>query len=150
MIYENSFPVEGGAFGNAGCVSTRVKTLLKGMKLPENVVRWATVATFEAEMNICAYADRGTITLRVTEERITIEAADIGRGIANIGLAMKKGFSTATREIRHMGFGAGMGLSNMKKCSDSFLITSEIGKGTYLRMIIKTCNKDKGSTRKCR
>lgn len=137
VIYENSFHVEGGTFENAGCVSTHIKALLKGMKLAEKVVRRAAVATYEAEMNICAYAENGTISLRVTEEEITIEASDEGQGIADIKMAMKKGFSTATREIRRMGFGAGMGLSNMKKCADSFFITSELGRGTYLKMIIR-------------
>lgn len=136
VIYENSFPVEGGAFDTAGCVSTRVKALLQEIKLTGNVVRRAAVATYEAEMNIRAYAVRGTITLRVTAGQITIEATDTGQGIPDIELAMKEGFSTATKEIRRMGFGAGMGLSNMKKCTDSLIITSETGKGTNLKMTI--------------
>jgi anti-sigma regulatory factor (Ser/Thr protein kinase) len=129
--------VEGGTFESAGCVSTRVKALLKEIGVADKIARRAAVAVYEAEMNISAYAERGTIRLRVTAGRITIEATDTGQGIPDIALAMREGFSTATGEIRHLGFGAGMGFSNMKKCSDSLLITSEAGKGTNLKMIIR-------------
>ena len=136
LIYENSFPVEGGTFKNAGRISTRVKALLKEMKLPREIVRRAAVISYEAEINICSYAERGKIVLRVTPKFVTIEAIDEGQGIADIELAMKEGYSTATDKIRHMGFGAGMGLGNIKHFSDFFYITSEIGKGTHLKMII--------------
>jgi serine/threonine-protein kinase RsbT len=142
VICEESFPVEGGTFENAGEVSTQVKALLKGMQLAEEVVRRAAIVTYEAEMNICAYADHGRIVLRVTPERISIEVTDEGQGIQDIEMAMKEGFSTATEEIQHMGFGAGMGLSNIKHFSDFFHITSDVGKGTYLRMVIRI-NKDR-------
>jgi len=142
VICEKSFPVQGGTFKDAGQVSAQVKALLKRMKFAEEVVRRAAIVTYEAEMNVCAYAERGTIVLRVTPEHITIEVADEGQGIADIELAMKEGFSTATEEIRHMGFGAGMGLSNIKSFSDVFHITSETGKGTHLEMVIRI-NKDR-------
>jgi serine/threonine-protein kinase RsbT len=136
LIYENSFPVEGGTFKNAGRISTRVKALLKEMKLPREIVRRAAVISYEAEINICSYAKRGKIMLRVTPKFVTIEAIDEGRGIADIELAMKEGYSTATDKIRSMGFGAGMGLSNMRNFSDTFRIISEVDKGTRLKMII--------------
>jgi serine/threonine-protein kinase RsbT len=135
--YEESFPVECGAFENVGRASTRIKVLLKGMKLAAEVVRRAAIVAYEAEMNICGYAERGTIIVRVTPADITIEATDEGPGIPDIERAMEEGFSTATEELRHMGFGAGMGLSNMKRCSDSFRLTSEPGKGTRLKMTIR-------------
>jgi len=136
VTYEKSFPVKGGTFDNAGRVSGQVKSLLTKMGLPKQVIRRAAIVTYEAEINICSYADRGKILLRVTPKFIIIEAIDEGQGITNIELAMKEGYSTATDNIRSMGFGAGLGLSNMKNFSDTFRIISEIGKGTHLKMII--------------
>lgn len=138
VIYENSFPVEGKTFNNAGYVSGEVKTLLQKMNFSQEIVRRAAIVTYEAEINICSYADRGRIILRITPKEITIEAIDEGPGIADIELAMKEGYSTATENIFHMGFGAGMGLANIKHYSDFFRITSEVGKGTHLEMIIRT------------
>jgi serine/threonine-protein kinase RsbT len=136
LVYENSFPIEGKTFKNAGRVSSQVKALLKGMELSKEVVRRAAVVTYEVEINICCYAERGKIVLRVTPKFVTIEAIDEGQGIADIELAMKEGYSTATPQIRRMGFGAGMGLANMKNFSDTFRIISEPGKGAHLKMII--------------
>jgi serine/threonine-protein kinase RsbT len=137
VIYENSFPVKGRTFENAGRVSRQVKVLLQRMKLPKEIVRRAAIVTYEAEINICCYAESGRIVLRVTPKDIIIEAIDEGQGIPDIELAMKEGYSTATENIWHMGFGAGMGLSNIKHFSDSFQITSEIGKGAHLTMVIR-------------
>lgn len=136
LVCEASFSVEGGAYENAGQVSTKVKALLTEMNLAEEVIRRAAIVTYEAEMNICAYAERGRITVRVTPHQVTIDVTDKGQGIEDIEMAMKEGFSTATEEIFQMGFGAGMGLSNMKRFADLFDITSEVGKGTSLRMVI--------------
>jgi serine/threonine-protein kinase RsbT len=136
LACEYSFPVEGKTFRNAGHVSTQVKALLKKMNLSKQVVRRAAVVTYEAEINICCYAEQGKIVLRVTPKFVIIEAMDEGQGIADIELAMKEGYSTATAQIREMGFGAGMGLANMKNFSDTFRIISEPGKGTHLKMII--------------
>jgi serine/threonine-protein kinase RsbT len=136
VTYENTFPLEGRTFKNAGRISRQVKTLLQKMKLPKDVARRVAIVTYEAEINICSYAERGKIILQVTPRQIIIEAVDEGQGIADIKLAMKEGYSTATERIRHMGFGAGMGLSNIKNFSDFFQITSEVGKGTHLKMIV--------------
>jgi serine/threonine-protein kinase RsbT len=136
LVYEDSFPVEGGIFENAGQVSGRIKTLLTSMKLSKEVIRRVTIVAYEAETNICSYAERGKIVLRVTPKFVTIEAIDEGQGIADIELAMKEGYSTATEEVRRMGFGGGMGLSNMRTFSDTFRIISQVGKGTHLKMII--------------
>jgi anti-sigma regulatory factor (Ser/Thr protein kinase) len=142
-VYEHSFLVEGGAFKDAGRISSRVKALLREMKLPRDIVRRAASVTYEAEINICSYAERGEIVLRVTPKFVTVEAIDEGQGIADIELAMREGYSTASEKIRRMGFGSGMGLSNMRNFSDTFRILSEIGKGTRLKMIIlidKSCD----------
>ncbi len=140
-LYENSFPVEGGNFDNAGSVSSQVKALLKHLKLSKEIVRRAAIVTYESEINIVSYANKGQIVLKVTPEQVLIEAIDEGQGIADIELARQKGYSTSTAKIREMGFGAGMGLCNIDTFSDYFRITSEIGKGTHLTMIVKI-NKD--------
>jgi len=137
LRFEKSFRVQGKSFENAGHISGRVKALLQRMNLSSDVVRRASVVTYEAEINICSYAERGRILLRVRPKFLTIEAIDEGQGIADIELAMKEGYSTATDKIRQMGFGAGMGLSNIKRFSDTFRIFSETGKGTHLKMIIR-------------
>jgi anti-sigma regulatory factor (Ser/Thr protein kinase) len=136
IIFETSFPVKGGTFEGAGRAATRIKELLKDMGFANEIVRRAATIVYEAEINICSYALSGTILLRVTTEGITIEATDVGEGIPDIDLAMKEGYSTATERIRQMGFGAGMGLTNIKTFSDSFHITSETGRGTHLKMVI--------------
>ncbi|NMC95525.1 MAG: anti-sigma regulatory factor [Syntrophorhabdus sp.] len=107
------------------------------MRLSNEIVRRASVVTYEAEINICSYAERGKILLRVTPKFLIIDAIDEGQGIPDIELAMKEGYSTATDKIRQMGFGAGMGLANIKNFSDTFRIISEVGKGTHLKMIIR-------------
>jgi len=136
VVYEKTFPIEGKTFKDAGRVSTQVKALLQKMKLPKKAIRRAAIVTYEAEINICSYADHGKIILRVTPEQIIVEAIDEGQGIPDIEQAMQEGFSTATEKIWSMGFGAGMGLSNMRNFSDFFHITSVVNKGTHLEMIV--------------
>lgn len=136
--YENSFPIEGGNFDEAGVVSLRIKSILKDMGYPGDIQRRAAIVTYESELNIISYARSGYVTLRITPHQIRIDAEDEGPGIEDIELAMKDGYSTATDRIREMGFGAGMGLSNIKRCSDTFEITSERDKGAHLKMLIDT------------
>ena len=95
------------------------------------------MVTFEAEVNIISYADQGTIHYHVSREEVVIEAIDRGQGIPDIELAQQEGYSTADDTIREMGFGAGMGLANIKKFSDVFEISSEVNKGTRLRSVIR-------------
>jgi anti-sigma regulatory factor (Ser/Thr protein kinase) len=128
--------VKGKTFSHVGRISTSIKSLLKKLNIDNEVVRRAAIVSFEAEMNICAYAERGKINLTVMADRIEISVQDVGQGIEDIDLAMEEGFSTATEDIWRLGFGAGMGLSNMKKFSDTFSITSEIGKGTSVEIVI--------------
>jgi serine/threonine-protein kinase RsbT len=143
-LYENSFSVEGGNFDNAGSVSSKIKALLNSLQLSKDIVRRVALVTYESEINIVSYANKGQIVLRVMPERVVIEAIDEGQGIADIELAMQKGYSTATDKIREMGFGAGMGLCNINTFSDSFRITSELGKGTHLTMVVKINQDGKG------
>ncbi len=137
-LYDGSFSVVGGNFDNAGEVSSNIKTILKKIGLPSDIIRKAALVAYESEINIVSYARKGMIRLCVSPQCIMIEAIDEGQGIPDIDLAMQPGWSTANQKIREMGFGAGMGLCNIRSFSDVFNISSEIGKGTHLRMIIKT------------
>ena len=132
-----TFDVEGGNFNAAGTVSTRIKSLLKQLQMPDDVVRRSAIVSYEAEINIVSYAKKGVIRITVSPDQVMIEADDTGQGIPDINLAMQQGYSTANHLIREMGFGAGMGLFNIKSYSDKFDITSEVDKGTFLRIIIR-------------
>jgi len=135
--YENRFSVTGGNFEEAGRVSGKIKTILKEMGIQKDVVRMAAVITYESEINIVSYARQGVIRLNVLPEYVEIDVVDEGPGISDIRLAMQQGWSTATDKIREMGFGAGMGLNNIRNFSDIFHISSDVGSGTRLKMIIR-------------
>jgi anti-sigma regulatory factor (Ser/Thr protein kinase) len=135
--FQETFPISGGDFTNAGEVSSRVKKILQELGVANKVIRRATIATYEAEMNVVWYARKGTLTLAVNPELLHIRVEDEGEGIADIELAMKEGYSTASPEIREMGFGAGMGLPNIKRNSDEFHIRSVVGQGTFLEIYIR-------------
>ncbi len=126
------YAVHGRDFDTAGERSTEVKALLTSLELDPRLVRRAVVVAFEAEMNVVMYADAGTLTLTLTDDEIRLEMADRGPGIPDLGLAMQEGWSTATDEMRAMGFGFGMGLPNMRRNSDTFSIRSEVGRGTVV------------------
>lgn len=130
--FEKAFEVLGRDFANAGRVSTAIKDTLKGLGIQAPIVRRVAIASYEAEMNLVMYASRGKMRLKVNSEAITIDVADEGPGIADVALAMEEGYSTATPEMREMGFGAGMGLPNIRKNADEFEIASEVGRGTRL------------------
>jgi anti-sigma regulatory factor (Ser/Thr protein kinase) len=130
--FESVYHVLGRDFSNAGKVSTSIKDTLKRMGISPAVVRRVAIVSYEAEMNLVMYALRGTVSLSVSREAITLTIDDEGPGIPDISLAMQEGYSTATPEMREMGFGAGMGLPNIRKNADEFDIRSEIGRGTRL------------------
>jgi len=138
IVFEQEFPVKGGDFSRAGQVSCKIKNLLQELGLGTEIVLRAAIVSYEAEMNIIMYAWQGCLDLSVTPHRIRIVVKDSGPGIEDINLAMKEGYSTATPEMRELGFGAGMGLPNIKKNADEFWITSEAGRGTRLEMTILT------------
>jgi len=135
--FESLYRVLGRDFSNAGKVSTSIKDTLKRLGINPAVVRRVAIVSYEAEMNIVMYAYRGTVLLKVTQDEVTLQVEDEGPGIPDIELAMQEGFSTATPEMREMGFGAGMGLPNIKKNSDEFEIKSEVGRGTRLFIRIR-------------
>ena len=129
------YHVEGGDFLNAGNASGNIKKVLKKLNVDTGVLKRVVVALYEAEVNIVAHAYRGTITADISPQKIEIVLDDEGPGIPDIGLAMQQGYSTASTKVREMGFGAGMGLPNIKNNSDSLNITSEVGKGTRIELI---------------
>ena len=135
-ILSQCFEIRGGDFSNAGKTSTSIKEILQEIGIDPSIIIRAAIASYEAEMNVVMYARRGSLTLDITPEKLHFKLEDEGPGIENIELAMKEGFSTATDKMREMGFGAGMGLPNIKKNADEFEIFSEPGKGTSLAITI--------------
>ncbi len=130
VLLTRSFEVRGKDFDKAGETSSEIKSLLKEIGLDPGIIRRAGVVAFEAEMNVVMYAEAATVTLVLTDEAISIEVADRGPGIADIDLAMQEGYSTASDEMRELGFGFGMGLPNMRKNSDDLRVETEVGRGT--------------------
>lgn len=124
--------IKSGDFDSAGNVSQRIRQVLRSRGIDPDIRRRAAVVAFEAETNIIIHSIGGQIVATVLPEKIIIEARDEGPGIENLELAMKDGWSTAGPLARELGFGAGMGLPNIKKCSDKFDIHSELGRGTWL------------------
>jgi anti-sigma regulatory factor (Ser/Thr protein kinase) len=130
--FTRTYTIHERDFTNAGRASTSITNILKEMGIRSSLVRRVASAAYEAEMNVVMHAVRGTLTLRVTPSVISIQVEDNGPGIEDIGLAMQEGYSTATQEMKELGFGAGMGLPNIQKQSDEFDIASEVGLGTRL------------------
>jgi anti-sigma regulatory factor (Ser/Thr protein kinase) len=130
--YEVEFPVRGDDFLAAGEASNQIKETLVMLGVPSSISRRASVITYEAEMNLVIHAGGGILRAIITPEKLTIEAIDRGPGIPDLDLAMREGFSTASDRVREMGFGAGMGLPNIKRNADSLEIDTEVGKGTTL------------------
>ena len=130
------FQIDGDNFTSAGEASVRIKKMLREMGFPADVIRRVSVAMYEGEINMVIHADGGTADVNVYNDKIEIVLADKGPGIPDIELAMKEGYSTAPDNIRSLGFGAGMGLPNMKHYTDDMKIESEVGKGTTIYMTI--------------
>ena len=130
------YDVDGENFASAGNASESVKNTLKQMGVSPASVRRVAIAMYEGEINMVIHAHGGKAEVEIYPDRIDIYLKDKGPGIADIDLAMKAGYSTATENIRSLGFGAGMGLPNMKKYSDEMTIDSQVGVGTsvYLRI----------------
>ncbi len=133
---EGRFQIIGGNFNNAGEASIQLKSKLVNLGVNESVIRRAAIATFEAEMNVIIYATAGRLNFLITPTFIQIKVDDMGPGIEDIDQAMQEGFSTAPDWVREMGWGAGMGLPNMKKNADEFKIDTVVGEGTTIGMII--------------
>jgi len=130
------FEIEGGDFTAAGRASSEVKKTLKQFNIPPEVLRKVAIALYEAEMNVVAHAWSGTMDAEILPDAIHVVMDDNGPGIEDIERAMEEGFSTATEEVRQMGFGAGMGLPNIRKNSDRMVLTSTPGVGTRLEITV--------------
>ena len=130
------YEVNGDDFSVAGENSSKVKKTLKQLGFNPEVIRRVAIAMYEAEINMVIHANGGYIDAEITPERIKINLCDNGPGIPDMEKAMQEGFSTATNTVRELGFGAGMGLPNIKIYSDELNITTEIGKGTNVEIII--------------
>lgn len=134
------YHIEGGNFTNAGHASSQVKKTLKQLNIDPKMIKNVVVALYEGEVNIVAHANKGDIEVFITPLEVKMILKDEGKGIENVELAMKEGYSTASQEVREMGFGAGMGLPNMKKNVDQLTIDSIVGVGTTLTMIKNLAN----------
>ena len=123
-------------FTRAGEASSDVKSKLKQMGVPPDAVRKVAIAMYEGEINMVIHAQGGEITVSITPEKIVMVLADVGPGIPDVELAMRVGYSTAPDAIRSLGFGAGMGLPNMKKYTDEMNIDTTVGVGTTITMVV--------------
>lgn len=137
-----NFELEGGNFSKAGLASSQIKKVLKQLGVDPRIIKRVVIALYEAEVNIVAHAWRGTVVAEIDADKITLLLEDEGPGIPDIQQAMQEGFSTASAAVREMGFGAGMGLPNMKKNVDELQIESRIGKGTTVRMMTRFVGKE--------
>ncbi len=127
--------IEGGDFASAGKVASAVKKILRQLNIDHSVSKRVVIALYEGEVNVVAHAYSGIVNIAIDESEIRITISDKGPGIPDIEKAMEEGFSTATPQVREMGFGAGMGLSNMKRNSDIMNITSTDGSGTVVELV---------------
>lgn len=130
------FDVDGEDFTSAGQASVQVKKNLRRLGIPPEIIRQVSIAMYEGEINMVIHAGGGSADVIVSEDKIEIILADKGPGIANINLAMQEGYSTATDSVRSLGFGAGMGLPNMKRYTDEMTIDSVVGEGTTIKMVV--------------
>ncbi|HHY52267.1 MAG TPA: anti-sigma regulatory factor [Clostridiales bacterium] len=131
------YEVPGNDFTRAGEASSKVKGILKKLGYDPDAIRRVSIAMYEGEINMVIHANGGIARVEIFPDRVEILLSDQGPGIADVEKAMEEGYSTAPDEVRALGFGAGMGLPNIKKCCDEFRIDTAIGKGTDVYMIIR-------------
>jgi serine/threonine-protein kinase RsbT len=130
------YSINGGDFTHAGYASSQVKKVLKQLNVDPKLIRRVVVCLYEAEVNVVAHAYSGIIYTDIDTERIVMKLVDKGPGIPDIPLAMQKGFSTASAEVREMGFGAGMGLPNIQNNADELKINSTVNEGTTVEIVV--------------
>ena len=133
-LLTNTYDVHTGEFETAGDASASIKRKLKQLGVDSTVLRRVAVASYEAELNLIIHSLGGQLTMEMNPEHIVLISKDVGPGIADIDKAMQEGFSTASEEARVLGFGAGMGLPNMRRNADGFAIESQLGVGTTIQM----------------
>lgn len=130
------FDVDGSDFTSAGQASVQVKKNLRQLGIGPEIIRRVSIAMYEGEINMVIHANGGSADVTVTESQIIIVLSDHGPGIKDISLAMREGYSTAPDNVRSLGFGAGMGLPNMKRYTNDMKIESELGVGTTVTMVV--------------
>ena len=130
------FNLEQDNFDFAGMASSRIKKVLQQIGVRNDKIRCVAVASYEAEIDVIIHSQGGTLKAMIYPDRTELYLEDSGPGIPDVNLAMQEGYSTASDKVREKGFGAGMGLPNMKRCTDEFDIQSEVGKGTKIKMVI--------------
>jgi len=135
IMLTDQFEIVAGNFTNAGQASATIKRKLKQLGIPADVLKRVAIASYEVELNLVIHSMGGTLTFEVSPVEVRLVSKDIGPGIADINKAMTEGFSTANEEAQSMGFGAGMGLPNMKRNADRFDIQSRLGVGTTIDMV---------------
>lgn len=135
------YNIKGKDFNRAGEVSSGLRKTLMRLGVPPQIVRRAAIASYEAEMNVVIYADNGELLVRVRPDKVEIDVKDAGPGIPDIAKALEPGYSTAPEWVRELGFGAGMGLTNIQKCADKMELNSTVGEGTHLKVIINMSNE---------
>ena len=136
-VLSYTFNVDGNDFSSAGEASVQVKKILRSIGFDAEVIRRVSIAMYEAEINMVIHAGGGIAELFVHPDKIVLVLTDKGPGIADINLAMSEGYSTAPDNIRSLGFGAGMGLPNIKRYSDELDIKSKVGEGTTLTITVR-------------
>ena len=132
---KKNFYIKSRDFIRAGEASIQIQSLLKSLNFNSNLIRRVAICGYEGEMNVVMHGGDGSLSFAITPEALIMEISDDGPGISDIDKAMQSGFSTASDEHREMGFGAGMGLPNMKKNADEIIVESEKGNGTRVRMV---------------
>ena len=130
------FDVDGSDFTSAGQASVQVKKNLRQLGIGPEIIRRVSIAMYEGEINMVIHANGGSADVTVTEDQIIIVLSDHGPGIKDISLAMREGYSTAPDNVSSLGYGAGMGLPNMKRYTDDMKIESEVGVGTTVTMVV--------------
>jgi serine/threonine-protein kinase RsbT len=130
------YNIEAGNFTKAGDASSSFKKILKQLNVDPQIIKRIVVSLYEGEVNIVAHANGGKVICDVDTSRVHLQLLDVGPGIPDIEKAMQAGFSTASAKVREMGFGAGMGLQNIKNNADELIIKSEVGVGTQLTIIV--------------
>lgn len=137
-VFRLHYDIDGEDFSVAGEASSNIKKVLKQLGIDPQIVRKVAVATYEGEINMVIHADGGTIDVEITPASIKMVLADHGPGIPDVSQAMQEGWSTASDKVRELGFGAGMGLPNMKKYTDEMTVHTVVGEGTTIEMVVYT------------
>jgi anti-sigma regulatory factor (Ser/Thr protein kinase) len=141
-LMRECYEIQGGNFDKAGEISGEIKDILKDLGINATSLRRVVIVAFEAEMNVVMYAKKGVLTFILTDEEVNLEVRDEGPGIPDLDLAFQEGYTTASDEMRELGFGFGMGLPNMKKNADELRIDTAVGKGTTVLARIRLDSND--------